>query len=521
MMQPGSLKWRHGQPNELDDLLTAARRTGTRLAAIGDRLHFSGDSGSLSAELRERLRERKLDVVRALRGPEFREHGRVESAPFLPQYRALFTKLQTGELGVNFANSTHWVARLVERADLRAFAQVLRNLSRRHAILGARIEVRDGVPHFVLGPQVGAHFVDLRLRAGPDGAPLPEASLEAVLDQLVWRPFDLEKEPLFRSFIVRSADGGSVVGFVLHHLIGDAMSVSLLARAVLGEYVSVVSGKTAAVVSSLQYSDYLLGMNEWLFGAGLRLRLAHWLEQLEGARSSCLPADLHPAPGECGSVQAESAQLDAHLELAVRGGARSAGISQFTFFLTVYACVLGRLLGTDDLVILTMHHGRDHPALLPVVGSFQNQIPLRIRLSPDRSFGDLARRVGGICTSAHEQLIPYGNLLYEFQQSGRALVFPEFNFLDRRVLSGAGRRPACVPWEPVEVPAPLFQVPAESHPFHVLDVVPYEGGVTLKASYHDSIYKGGTLANLLDLYGRIARAAAELPDAPIATLASG
>ena len=27
MMQPGSLKWRHGQPNELDDLLAAARRT--------------------------------------------------------------------------------------------------------------------------------------------------------------------------------------------------------------------------------------------------------------------------------------------------------------------------------------------------------------------------------------------------------------------------------------------------------------------------------------------------------------
>src|SRR6185312_9907743 len=114
------IDFRHGCPNELDALLLEARDRGVDLTLSGGRLRFNAPSGAMTDSLRSRLSERREEIARALRGPEPRQQGPVENAPFLYHYHELFNKVRAGEVGVNFTNATNWVARLTGRFDPRA-----------------------------------------------------------------------------------------------------------------------------------------------------------------------------------------------------------------------------------------------------------------------------------------------------------------------------------------------------------------------------------------------------------------
>jgi hypothetical protein len=505
---------RHGPPGEIDSLLQEIENQQIELSAVGERLHFVAPVGVLSEGLRARLRENKEELLQALRGPSMRSHGDISHAPFLHQYRALYEKLRSGDLGVSYANGPHWATRIHSAIVESVFLDALRELPKRHPILSARVQLFDGQPRFVMDSSITPIYADFSAIPAQD----LEQRIQEKVDEIIWSAFDIESGPLFRPFLIRANTSFCVVGFVVHHLIADAVSVSILARAVFIEYWIAIM-KIDAVPSTtpaLQYTDYLWEMNRWLKSPALRRRLRGWMATLTHARDCCLPTDFSPGPEERGLLRTGTAFLPRSIAEAPVSLASKLGTTPFTVFLASFACTLSHLLNRTDVVILTLHHGREHPALLNMIGSFQNQVPLQLHVDPESTFEDFVRKVHQACLDGYARQVPYGNILFEFLQQNRSYVFPEFNCLDLTSLgAGSGQSTTRLKFAPQPVTEPEQLATARSHTHHVTELVLDETGAKVKFKYLEIAYSALTAQKVLDLFSRFTEVSAGSPGSRI------
>jgi len=504
------LKFRHGVPGEIDALLREARDCGVELKVSAGKLRFDAPAGAMSDRLRAALGQYREAIVAALRGPAFRARGPVETAPLVYHYRDLFKKLRTGELGVEYANSTHSVFRFTGHLNTKGLIAGIRAVLDRHPILGARAQIRGGVPVFVYSRDVNVYFSDES--HGTDAERTPR--VQALIDDLVWRPFDLERETLFRPFVVKVAPLTHVMGFVIHHLIGDLISIALATQDIFRGYAGLRTG--SAESPALQYSDYLLEMEEWLLSVALRYRLDYWMRRLLGVRDSCLEPDFTVSPDEGGTLRSEMLDLPGSRPDDLRELASRLGVTLFTLLLAIYYCTLRRQLDRSDLVILMMHHGRDHPGLAKMVGSFQNQIPVRIAAAAETGFSGLAQSIQEYCSSSSEQYVPYGNIRHEFFRTQTSHVFPELNFVPLAAGATRGGEHDALKAEPTRQP-PTRRTAGE-HPYHVMDIAMLDSRVKLKCTYLDILFRRDTIARHLQVFAEIALQVISHPYSTVGTI---
>src|SRR6185437_11973268 len=98
--------------------------------------------------------------------------------------------------------------------------------------------------------------------------------------------------------------------------------------------------------------------------------------------------------------------LDASLADALKEFASRNETTLFAVLLAAYAVVLARLTGTDDLLIAVPMAARTRPETESVVGLFMNTVPIRIRVDPEESLGQLVRSVHAAISRAlaHQEL---------------------------------------------------------------------------------------------------------------------
>jgi non-ribosomal peptide synthetase component F/acyl carrier protein len=204
---------------------------------------------------------------------------------------------------------------------------------------------------------------------------------------------------LLRGALLRGG-GEHQLLLTLHHIVGDGVSLDLVAREMAALYTAAVSGappSPAAVPAlAVQYADFARWQRDWLRGATLAAEIAWWREELSGARGEpprlALPADrpraagagsaggrrtLAVAPAVGAALRALAAGRDASLFM-VLGGARRAA---------------GRYGGQSDLALGVPVANRGLPEVEDLVGLFVNTLVLRLDLGGDPG----ARRAAGAC----------------------------------------------------------------------------------------------------------------------------
>src|SRR5689334_7598113 len=139
----------------LSELLADVDRLGITLQAEGDGgLRVRGAVGSIDASLRAELKARKSELLAALARPTARSIGpRPDSeapAPLTFNQRRLWFIEKLSESGRSFTMSAAWELR--GTLDVAALQRALSTLTKRHAILRARI-VDDGTePRLLVTP---------------------------------------------------------------------------------------------------------------------------------------------------------------------------------------------------------------------------------------------------------------------------------------------------------------------------------------------------------------------------------
>ncbi|MFF5983015.1 amino acid adenylation domain-containing protein [Streptomyces olindensis] len=259
--------------------------------------------------------------------------------------------------------------------------------------------------------------------------------------------FDTGRPPLIRFTLIRLGGESHRLVLTIHHTVLDGWSLPTLLKEYHALYLS--GGDPRGLPPVAPYRDYLA----WLSRQDADASRAAWDSALDGLTAPTLVAGTtehtpqDPGRHEFGLTEEQTRALTAR--------ARSAGVTVNTVVQAAWSLVLAGLTGTDDVVFGVTVNGR--PAELPgvesMVGLFINTLPLRVRLRPGQTAGELL----GSVHRAQAELIAHQYLgLSEVQHRAglgplfdTSVVFENFPFESGPAVSGEAD--------------PLRVVGAESH----------------------------------------------------------
>jgi condensation domain-containing protein len=276
--------------------------------------------------------------------------------------------------------------------DLDVLARALEALTERHDILRTTYKVIDGRPAQLIGPvqPMELNVVDLRERS-PDER---EARAQRVLKEESRFRFDLIEGPVMRVTVIKLTDNEHILMVNMHHVATDGYSRTAIYRDLTALYEAIAAGRPSPLDPlPIQYADFAVWQRNWLDGAAASGQVEYWKRNLAGAPSRLdLPSDFPRPPVRSYVGSNMSLMLDMATREGLRATARRSDSTLFVALLAVFAALLSRYSGQDDVVIGTPFAGRNRTELESMVGYFINPLALRIDLSGDPTFDELIER---------------------------------------------------------------------------------------------------------------------------------
>jgi amino acid adenylation domain-containing protein len=276
--------------------------------------------------------------------------------------------------------------------DLDVLALAFEALTERHDILRTTYKVIDGRPLQIVRPvqPVELNLVDLRERS-PDER---DTEAQRILKEESRFRFDLVAGPVMRVTVIELTDNEHILMVNMHHVATDGYSRTAIYRDLTALYEAIAAGRPSPLDPlPIQYADYAVWQRNWLEGAAASGQVEYWKHNLAGAPSRLdLPSDFPRPPVRSYVGSNMSLMLDMATREGLRATARRSDSTLFVALLSVFAALLSRYSGQDDVVIGTPFAGRNRTELESMVGYFINPLALRIDLSGDPTFNELIER---------------------------------------------------------------------------------------------------------------------------------
>ncbi|MGY4099688.1 amino acid adenylation domain-containing protein [Nocardia sp. R16R-3T] len=282
--------------------------------------------------------------------------------------------------------------RLSGRLDTGALAAALADVMARHEVLRTIYPEVSGAPRQVVLDEPAVPVEPVRV---------PVDSVPEVVSEFVRRGFDVTAAVPMRVglFELDGDTGEFLLVLVLHHIAGDGQSMGPLARDVMAAYAARLAGHAPDWVPlAVQYADFAWWQRQMLGteddqASLMSTQLEFWRSTLAGAPDRLeLPVDRARPTVASLSGSRVPVEIDARLHERLLALGRTRGSSLFMVIHAALATVLGRLGGSDDVVIGTPVAGRGEPALDDLVGMFVNTLALRTRVDPSEPFAELLMR---------------------------------------------------------------------------------------------------------------------------------
>ena len=317
-----------------------------------------------------------------------------ELAPEVPHYNELEAARLGGELNVD------------------ALQQALEAIVARHEVLRTTIQRTEEGAVAIVHESWPLKMKQIDLSGW--AAPQREAEVERLLIDAPRRLYNLESEPGIRVTLLRLGAREHVFILMMHHIICDRWSISVLWRELAALYQAFFCGKAAALPPlPIQHGDYAVWQLQRLAEGRGAADLTYWENNLRDAPELLeLPAD-RPRP----RVQSyQGARKRFRLDRALTEGLRELSRQEKTTLFNIFAAALNTLLyrytGSEDLVVGIPIADRDRDELQSLVGFLVDTHALRTRLSGDMTFRELLAHVqtGLVALYSHRE-IPFDQVV--------------------------------------------------------------------------------------------------------------
>jgi amino acid adenylation domain-containing protein len=476
--------------------VAALLQKGVQLFGHEDKLQFRAPRGALSASDQELLRANKRAILDLLRG------GRAARLSGMQERLWFLSRLDTSGLGYVFT----FAYRIKGPLDARehALSRALNEIIHLHPGLRATFVEFEGTPVQLFSPPFALEIPLIDCRCEP-----PEAAIARIREALV-KPFDLERGPLLRSALFRITEDEHIWGIALHHLIGDGRTFGVI----LDDISALLAGSAPDMRGRLDYTDYL----EWERARAERPEalenLRYWITKLANLQELDLPLD-HPRPAVRTHDGARTTfPLSRSLSERIHAFARAEDTTLFAVLLSLYAVLLGRATGHDDIAVGSPHANRPESAFERTAGCFVSTLVLRVDLSGSPDFREVVRRVARVCAEAWDHReYAYEKLAADLgvarDTSKNALFQPFFalqNTLGDLRIPGARA-------ELFQFDTGNIQFDLEVHFF--LDTQKALSGVLL---YNRNLFEEATMQRMAERWARLAEALLDAPGRPIASI---
>ncbi|WP_460105521.1 amino acid adenylation domain-containing protein [Streptomyces sp. YKOK-J1] len=302
--------------------------------------------------------------------------------------------------------------RLDRPVDTDALTRALRELVTRHPVLATRCHLADEGPVLVRLPADSVRLTVLDAPEGTGGSDTTRAWLDSVTAGEAVRPFDLAEGPLLRVTLLR-APGTSVLLFTAHHIAVDGWSITVAVRELAALHALHTGAGTPLPPPAREFLGYAAAAAGPAAVALRDAQLAYWRTRLDGHPGVLdLPADPDAGPCPPGGGETVPVVLPPALTTRLRATAARLRVTPFSVLLTVYASLLGRWAGTDDVIVGVPAANRGAPELEGLVGSLVNSLPVRVDLTGSQSFAELTRRTGRrLAADLDRPLVPLDRLV--------------------------------------------------------------------------------------------------------------
>lgn len=453
LLQDGS-----GWQTPLEEVIATIWSHVLEVPQIGPQAHFFdlGGHSLLATQVVARLREAlQVDMsMRSLFDTPILAHFAAQVGRQRQEQRAtwqgpLRPRLQQTTLPLSFAQERLWfldqltfhsgderrssnLSSTVSRAwhlegllRVSALEQSLTLLAERHEALRTHFMDVDGQPLQVitLPEPVLLPVIDLTSLCPNER----ERQVQHLLETQARIPFDIAQGPLWHAYVLRLEEHVHVLLLTLHHIITDGWSMSILFRELAASYQAMLTGHAPSLATlPIQYADYALWQREWLQGEHLIHELAYWRQQVAGAPTLLTWPRVRPRSTEQVFQRASyHFVLPTTLSHALEDVSRRASVTLFMTLLAVFAVLLGRYSGQDDILIGTPIANRTRKELEAIVGFFVNTLVLRVQLVENASFHQFLQQVRAVALDAYEhQDIPFERLVEELQPERSASHMP-------------------------------------------------------------------------------------------------
>ncbi len=265
---------------------------------------------------------------------------------------------------------------VLEDLDVVAFQTAWRRVIAQYAILRASfaIALRDK-PLFLVGRHVEP---DWSLANWLDPGLELQERVSAALARDRARGFDLLVAPLMRFHLAEIGPRRYHFIWTYHHALLDGWSDIVVLDSVFDQYLALTSDGPAIAESSAPFADYVL----WLQRQDRSAAMRYWSGHLSALPARRLWLLVDPGRTSAGRSARLERSFDVDQTRRYAASAQGAGITLYTLLLTAWACAVGAVRGTRDVVLGTVLATRPPELSDRIVGPLVNLLPLRLRLAP-------------------------------------------------------------------------------------------------------------------------------------------
>jgi amino acid adenylation domain-containing protein len=409
--------------------------------------------------------------------------------------------------------------RIVGGLDKVAFAQALQALLQRHESLRTTIGLVDKQPVQIIREceAVALTAVDLQPALQALSAPEQATQVQAFLQQVAARPFDLQRECPIRLTLVTLGPEEHLFVVNLHHIVIDGWSLQRFVQELSALYAAFLHQESAPLPPlPIQYADFAAWQRTWLQGDVLAEKLAYWQTHLTAANGAPPPPLQLPTDFPRPAVQTFAGAIyrfdwPPTLQAQLQQLSQTHGATLFMTLYAAFSVLMARYSGQRELIVGTTVANRTQQESVPLIGFLTNMLALRTDVAANPTFAAMLAQVRQTMTAAYQhQDLPFEKVVEavrpERSLSHEPLVQVVFD------LQSAPPRPLTLPGLTV-TPLPL-DLPVAKYDLGV-SLVQTPEGLHGEVEYSTALFTAATIERMMGHFRVLLSAVCANPNQPV------
>jgi amino acid adenylation domain-containing protein len=402
------------------EFLSYLRSLDIQISIDGEKFRCNAPEGTLTAELRAEIQDRKAEIIEFLEGI-----NRTNNHSFKP----LVPISRSGNLPVSFAQQRLWfldqlipnnpfynipvALHLTGSLNLAALEQTFNEIVRRHEALRTTFVIQSGQPVQIINSTLKIPLPVIDLRQLPQAE--REIQARQFTNQQAQRPFNLSTDSLLQVKLLRLDETQYILLLNMHHIVSDGWSIGVLIQEIAALYTAFANNQPSPLPKlRIQYADFAYWQRQWLQGEVLEKQLSYWQKQLDGISLLNLPTDRPRLAVQTYQGARQPLQLPKSLSEALLALGQQEGVTLFITLLAAFKVLLYRYTQQEDIAIGSPIANRNRSEIEGLIGFFVNSLVLRTDLSRNPTFRELLSRVKEVALGAYaHQDLPFEKLVEE------------------------------------------------------------------------------------------------------------